>query len=59
PNNKYEAYTLIPETQYPAIIQQAVILKSTDNLALSNKIMNYLLSIKVQTQIAEFGYKKD
>lgn len=57
-NNKYLTYTVIPAEQHLAITQQAVILKTTDNLAAANKVLAYLLSPSVQNEIAELGYQK-
>ena len=57
-NDKYLAYTQLPNQQYPAITQQVVVLKSTDNLAAANKVLSYLLSPAVQSEITELGYQK-
>ncbi len=55
---KYLAYKVIPADQHPAITQQVVVLKSTNNLASANKVLSYILSPSVQSEIAELGYLK-
>lgn len=55
-NDKYLAYTVLPFQHHPAITQQVVVLKSTDNLVSANKVLEYILSPSVQSELTELGY---
>ena len=57
-DDKYLAYTVLPFDQYPAVTQQVVLLKASNNLAAANKVLSYLFSPAVQAEITELGYQK-
>lgn len=58
-DEKYLNFTSIALDQYPQIVQQGVILKSTDHKFAAQRIMQFLLSAPVQKRFAEFGYKSE
>jgi molybdate transport system substrate-binding protein len=48
-------YALIPNTQYPAILQYAVIMKNTDRKADAHAFLDWLLSPAVQENLPKLG----
>lgn len=55
-DNKYSQYMLIPIEDYPPIIQQVVIVNSSDNKVLAQKFINFILSPPSQQQLSKLGY---
>lgn len=54
---KFGSVWLIDADLYSPIKQDAVILKSTKNLKLATKLMNFIRSQDVQNKIEQFGYQ--
>lgn len=57
-NKSYDNFQAIPKHWYQPIKQQMVILKQTKQLALAQKFSAWLLSDKVQQELATFGYRR-
>lgn len=51
-------FVLVPESQYPAIIQTAVILKNGANHEGAHLLLNFILSEKVQSDLATKGLER-
>lgn len=49
------AYVLVPTTQYPAILQYAVIMKNSDRKADAHAFLDWLLSSAVQENLTNLG----
>ena len=54
---QYLSYKLIPPSEYPEIIQQGVIIKSSKKLATAQKLMDFLMTSSTQLKLVELGYR--
>ncbi|WP_276755543.1 molybdate ABC transporter substrate-binding protein [Pseudoalteromonas marina] len=54
---QYLSYKLIPPSEYPEIIQQGVIIKSSKKLASAQKLMDFLMTSGTQLKLVELGYR--
>ena len=55
-NSKYSQYGLIPIEAYPPITQQVVIISQSENKAVAQKFIDFVLSAPSQQQLSALGY---
>jgi len=56
-NPKYLDYKVLQASEYPDIIQQGVIIKSTKKMASAKKLMDFLMTSSTQLKLIKLGYR--
>ena len=56
-NPKYLDYKVLEASEYPDIIQQGVIIKSTKKMESAKKLMDFLMTSSTQLKLIKLGYR--